>query len=152
MVIVKHSDSATDSKTEICATKHAYCSDLEPSFCVAASIYGLLYGTMWNWLTGVYARSAPHEKEQLLALPDEKLIFRFCITPGNFGHPLQGKMIGVFVMFLLPSHQQQQLGKYWITHCLNCHCAIIAKFSWCLDKHQANAYNSTNLIDCFCKV
>jgi len=152
MGIVKCRDAATDSENEICKAKHAYCSGLEPCIHAAASTYGLPYGTLWDQLRGAQSRSAAHEKEQLLTPEEEKSIVRFCETLDDLGHPLHGKMVKAFVMSLLPPHQRWQLGKHWMTGFLNCHPAITAKFSQCLDRQRANANYPAILKDVFRKV
>jgi len=143
---------ATDRENDIREAKHAYRSGLEPSIRAAASTYGVPYGTLCDQVRGAKPRSAAHEKEQLRTLEEEKSIVKFCETLDDLGHPLQGKMVKVFAMSLLPSHRRRQLGKHWMTPILNRHPAVTAKFSQRLDRQRANAKDPAILKDFFRKV
>jgi len=109
---VKCRDAVIDRENEIHEAKHEYCTGLEPSICAAASTYGIPCGTLRDRLRGAQPRGAAHEMEQLPTPEEEKSIVRFCETLDDLGHLLQGKMVKVFAMSLLPSHQRRQLGKH----------------------------------------
>ena len=132
--------------------KQDFISGIEPSIRSAARTYNIPYTTLRDRLHGLQTRAETHQELQLLTVPGEKAIVRFCQTLDDWGRPVTIKILKQFAQLqsLLPG--QQRVGKHWAGRFLKRNPALAAKFSHRLDRQRANASDPIILRDYFYKV
>jgi len=90
---LKCRDTATDGENELCEAKYIYCYSLERSIYTATVNHSILYGTMYDPVSGVQGRYAANGKHQLLTLNGEKSILRTGKSIANLEQQLQGESL-----------------------------------------------------------
>jgi len=86
---VKPGVPACECKNNLQYAHKDYINAVEPSFCEAASTYGMPYGMLCDRLRGTQPRVEAHQSEQIHSVEEEKSILRFGKTLDDLGHSLK---------------------------------------------------------------